>query len=234
MAAEFNFFVFRSSKVEASEKRAKQAKIQETLYRHFASTGIPKGLHCLSLKLTTEYTSNARARCELPSPELVPHLVNNSFHHFVMATDNVLAASVVVSSIVRNANEPSTIVVHVITDRKTYAAMHAWFALYPLPPAIVEVKGVHQFPWLTKEHVPVLEALENHNNLLWYYHGDHATGTDLNDSPKLLAAKLQARSPTYISILNHLRIYLPEVTHFILYTVVFIVASNGYLFNRHK
>lgn len=197
--------------VEVFEQRAKSAKLQEALYRHFASNGIPKGLHCLSLKLTTEYSSNARARRELPSPELVPHLTDNSLHHLVVATDNILAASVVVSSTVKNAKEPWRIVFHVITDRKTYAAMHAWFALYPLPPAIVEVKGVHQFAWLTKDHVPVLEALETHNNILWYYHGDHAAGTDFSDSPRLLASKLMARSPKYISILNHLRIYLPEL-----------------------
>ncbi|MCO5557763.1 hypothetical protein L7F22_011334 [Adiantum nelumboides] len=197
--------------VEALDRQAKQAKLQEALFKHFASTGIPKGLHCLSLKLTTEYTSNARARRELPSPELVPRLTDNSFHHYIMASDNVLAASVVVSSTVKNAKQPWKIVFHVITDRKTYAAMHAWFALYPLSPAIVEVKGVHQFSWLTKDHVPVLEALETHNNVLLYYHGDLGVGTDLNDSPRLLASKLQARSPKYISILNHLRIYLPEL-----------------------
>ena len=39
--------------------------------------------------------------------------------------------------------------------------MHAWFALHPLTPAIIEVKSVHQFEWLTKENGPVLEAMEN-------------------------------------------------------------------------
>lgn len=197
--------------VEVFDQREKAAKLQEALYKHFASNGIPKSLHCLSLKLTTEYSSNARARQELPSPELVPCLTDNTLHHFVVATDNVLAASVVVSSTIKNAQEPWNIVFHVITDRKTYAAMHAWFALFPLSPAIVEVKGIHQFPWLTKDHVPVLEALETHNNILRYYHGDHGAGADLNDSPRTLASKLLARSPKYISIMNHLRIYLPEL-----------------------
>lgn len=197
--------------VDVFDQQAKMAKVNEALYRHFASSGIPKSLHCLSLKLTTEYSSNARARQELPAPELVPHLTDDSFYHFVVATDNVLAASVVVSSTIRNANEPWKVVFHVITDRKTYAAMHSWFALYPVPLAIVEVKGVHQFAWLTKDHFAILDALESHNNILQYYHGDHATGANLMDSPRILASKLQARSTTYISILNHLRIYLPEL-----------------------
>eukprot|EP01018_Ginkgo_biloba_P014171 Gb_11702 [translate_table: standard] len=102
-------------------------------------------------------------------------------------------------------------VIHVITDKKTHAAMHAWFALHPLPPAIIEVKSIHQFEWLTKDNVPILEALETHRDVRRYYHGDHAIGTDTNETLKIVNSKLQARSPKYISIMNHLRIYLPEL-----------------------
>ncbi|GFY84877.1 galacturonosyltransferase 14 [Actinidia rufa] len=103
-------------------------------------------------------------------------------------------------------------VFHVITDKKTYAGMHSWFALNPLSPAIVEVKGVHQFDWLTRENVPVLEAVENHYGIRKYYHGNHIAGANLNEiTPRIFASKLQARSPKYISVLNHLRIYLPEL-----------------------
>ncbi|OAE18650.1 hypothetical protein AXG93_3810s1190 [Marchantia polymorpha subsp. ruderalis] len=200
-----------SAMVENKDEQTRTAKLQEALYRHFASSGIPKGMHCLSLKLTSEYSTNALARQDLPSPDLAPGLTDNSLHHYVVATDNVLAASVVVSSAIKNALEPRKIVFHVITDQKTYAAMHSWFSLHPLPPAIVEVKGVHQFDWLTKDNVPVLEVLESSADILRYYHGDHSAGTDLSDSPTILAAKLQARSPKYISIMNHLRIYLPDL-----------------------
>jgi hypothetical protein len=197
--------------VEAKAQQARAAKLQEALYRHFASSGVPKGMHCLSLKLTSEYSTNALARLDLPSPDLAPGLTNNTLHHFVLATDNVLAASVVVASTVKNSADPQKIVFHVVTDQKTYAAMSSWFSLHSLSPAIVEVKGVHQFDWLTKDRVPVLEVLESSADIVRYYHGDHSTGTDLTDSPTILAAKLQARSPKYISIMNHLRIYLPYV-----------------------
>ncbi|EFJ08407.1 galacturonosyltransferase GAUT12/13/14/15-like protein [Selaginella moellendorffii] len=197
--------------LELQEQRTRTAKLQEAVYRHFASSGIPKSMHCLALKLTAEYSSNANARRELPSPELTYRLTDHSFHHFVLATDNVLAASVVVSSVIRNSAQPQKVVFHVVTDKKTYAAMHAWFALNPLPPAIVEVKSLHQFEWLTKDNIPVLEAMENHSDIRRYYHGDHTAGADLNVSPTILASRLQARSPKYISILNHLRIYLPEL-----------------------
>jgi alpha-1,4-galacturonosyltransferase len=204
--------LWRLWQVEANEERVRAAKLQEALYRHYASSGVPKGLHCLALKLTVEYSSNARARQDLPSPDLAPRLTDLALHHLVLATDNVLAASVVVASTVHNAADPEKIIFHVITDKKTYAAMHAWFSLNPLSPAIVEVKGVHQFDWLTRDNVPVLQAMETSQDMKRYYHGDHTAGTNISQySPTILAAYLQARSPKYISILNHLRIYLPEV-----------------------
>ncbi|KAH9323268.1 hypothetical protein KI387_017907 [Taxus chinensis] len=131
--------------VERLEQKTRYARMQEYLYRHIASSSIPKGMNCLSLRLADEYSSNSKARKNLPAPELVSLLTDNSYQHFVLATDNVLAASVVVSSAVRNSAKPEKIVFHVITDKMTYAPMHAWFALHPLPPAIIEL-----FPDLEK------------------------------------------------------------------------------------
>ncbi|KAL0343826.1 UNVERIFIED_CONTAM: putative galacturonosyltransferase 14 [Sesamum angustifolium] len=198
--------------MEKYEREIRESKFAELMNKHFAASAIPKGIHCLSLRLTDEYSSNAHARKQLPSPELLPLLSDNSYHHFVLSTDNILAAAVVVTSAVQSSVDPAKIVFHVITDKKTYAGMHSWFALNPLPPAIVEVKGVHQFDWLTRENVPVLEAVENHNGIRNYYHGNHIAGANLSDTtPRTFASKLQARSPKYISLLNHLRIYLPEL-----------------------
>lgn len=199
--------------IEKLEREIRESKFSELMNKHFAASSIPKGIHCLSLRLTDEYSSNAHARRQLPSPELLPLLSDNSYHHFVLSTDNILAASVVVTSAVQSSLKPEKIVFHVITDKKTYAGMHSWFALNPASPAIVEVKGVHQFDWLTRENVPVLEAVENHNGIRNYYHGNHIVGANLTDTtPRTFASKLQARSPKYISLLNHLRIYLPEVS----------------------
>ncbi|RWV94629.1 hypothetical protein GW17_00042813 [Ensete ventricosum] len=153
--------------MEHMDREVKRSRLSEQLHKHFAATAVPKGIHCLSLRLTDEYSSNAQARKQLPPPELLPLLSDDSYHHFVVATDNILAASVVVTSVVRSSLQPERVVFHVITDKKTYPAMHSWFALNSLSPAVVEVKGVHQFDW--------------------------------------------ARSPKYISLLNHLRVYLPEL-----------------------
>ncbi|TKV97491.1 hypothetical protein SEVIR_9G498200v4 [Setaria viridis] len=205
------FAVRLKATMESMDKEVKRSRLAEQLYKHYAATAIPKGIHCLSLRLTDEYSSNAHARKQLPPPELLPLLSDNSFQHYILASDNILAASVVVSSTVRSSSVPEKVVFHVITDKKTYPGMHSWFALNSISPAIVEVKGVHQFDWLTRENVPVLEAIENHRGVRNHYHGDHGTVSSASDNPRVLASKLQARSPKYISLLNHLRIYLPEL-----------------------
>ncbi|CAH8327700.1 unnamed protein product [Eruca vesicaria subsp. sativa] len=198
--------------IEKFERDIRETKFAELTNKHFAASSIPKGIHCLSLRLTDEYSSNAHARRQLPSPEFLPVLSDNSYHHFILSTDNILAASVVVSSAVQSSSKPEKIVFHIITDKKTYAGMHSWFALNSVAPAIVEVKGVHQFDWLTRENVPVLEAVESHNGLMNYYHGSHVAGANLSETtPRRFASKLQSRSPKYISLLNHLRIYIPEL-----------------------
>ncbi|XP_059640296.1 probable galacturonosyltransferase 13 [Cornus florida] len=206
------FALILKGMMERSEREIRESKFAELMNKHFAASSIPKGIHCLSLRLTDEYSSNAHARKQLPSPESLPLLTDNSYHHFVLSTDNILAASVVVSSTVQSSLNPERIVFHVITDKKTYAGMHSWFALNSVSPAILEVKSVHQFDWLTRENVPVLEAVENHNVVRNYYHGNHVAGANLSEiTPRIFASKLQARSPKYISLLNHLRIYLPEL-----------------------
>ncbi|PHT55183.1 putative galacturonosyltransferase 13 [Capsicum baccatum] len=164
--------------MEISEREIREAKFAELTNKHFAASAVPKGIHRLSLRLTDEYLSNAHARKQLPSPELLPLLSDNSLHQFVLLTDNILAASVVVNSAVQSSLKPEKIVFHVITDKKTYAGMHSWFALNPVSPAIVEVKGIHQFEWLTRENVPVFEAVESHYGIRKYYHGNHIAERD--------------------------------------------------------
>ncbi|XP_047313525.1 probable galacturonosyltransferase 13 [Impatiens glandulifera] len=206
------FAMILKGMMERYEKEVKESKFAELTNKHFAASSIPRGIHCLSLRLTDEYSSNAHARRQLPSPDLLPLLSDNSYYHFVLATDNILAASVVVTSAVRTFLKPEKIVFHVITDKKTYAGMHSWFALNPVSPAVIEVKSVNQFEWLTRENVPVLDAVENHSTIRKYYHGNHVSRADrIETTPRSFASKLLARSPTYISLLNHLRIYLPEL-----------------------
>ncbi|KAK4804418.1 hypothetical protein SAY86_004235 [Trapa natans] len=194
------------------EQRTRMAKIQEYLYRHIASSSIPKQLHCLTLRLANEHSSNAGARLQLPTAELIPALINNSYFHFVLASDNVLAASVVAASLVRNSLRPHMVVLHIITDKKTYSPMQAWFSLHPLGQAIVEVKALHHFDWFARGKVPVLQAMEKDQLKRSQFRGGSSAIVKNNtEKPHIIAAKLQALSPKYNSMMNHIRIHLPEL-----------------------
>lgn len=195
------------------EQRTRTAKIQEYLYRHVASSSIPKQLHCLTLRLAAEHSINAAARLQLPAPELVPALVDNDFNHFVLASDNVLAASAAAASLVRNSLRPGRVVLHLITDRKTYSPMQAWFSLHPLSPAIIEIKALHHFDWFAKGKVPVLEAMEKDQRVRSKFRGGSSAiaAANTSEKPVVVAAKLQALSPKYNSMMNHIRIHLPEL-----------------------
>ncbi|KAF6159262.1 hypothetical protein GIB67_032033 [Kingdonia uniflora] len=206
------FAVKLKAMVSLLEQRTRTAKIQEYLYRHVASSSIPKQLHCLALRLANEHSNNAAARLQLPAPESVPYLVDNSFFHFVLASDNVLAASVVASSLVRNSLHPEKVVLHVITDKKTYSSMHAWFSLHSSTPAIIEVKGLQHFDWFSKGKVPVLEAMEKDARARSQFRGgSSAIIANNTEKPNVIASKLQALSPKYTSLMNHIRIHLPEL-----------------------
>ncbi|XP_043706044.1 probable galacturonosyltransferase 12 [Telopea speciosissima] len=206
------FSVKLKALVSLLEEKTRAAKIQEYLYRHVASSSIPKQLHCLALRLANEHSTNVGARLQLPSPAFVPYLVDNSFFHFVLASDNVLATSVVATSLLRNSLHPEKVVLHIITDQKSYNSMHAWFSLHPLTPAIIEVKGLHHFDWFTKGKVPVLEAMEKDQRIRSEFRGGSSAIVSNNtDKPYIIASKLQALSPKYNSVMNHIRIHLPEL-----------------------
>ncbi|KAL0673473.1 hypothetical protein Bca4012_001454 [Brassica carinata] len=133
--------------VTLMEQRTRTAnKIQEYLYRHVASSSRLKQLHCLALKLANEHSINAAARLQLPEDELVPTLVDNNYFHFVLASDNILAASVVAK----------------------------------------EGSGAGSYGEESESEVSVQRWI-------------------------IMAAKLQALSPKYNSLMNHIRIHLPEL-----------------------
>ena len=183
------------------------ARQQESVSWHLASHGIPKSLHCLCLKLAEEYAVNAMARSRLPSPEYVTRLVDPTFCHLVLLTDNVLAASVVVASAVENSANPEKLVFHIVTDKKTYTPMHAWFATNSIKSAVVEVKGLHQYDWSEEVNAGVKEMLEI-NHLIWKHY--HNKEKDLNYSQEH-KRYLEALRPSSLSLMNHLRIYIPKV-----------------------
>ncbi|XP_043702937.1 probable galacturonosyltransferase 15 [Telopea speciosissima] len=194
------------------ERRVRLAKHQELIYRHHAAYGIPKSMYCLCLRLAEEYSINALARSPLPPPEAVSRLADPSYHHVALLTDNILAASVVVSSAASNAANPEKLVFHIVTDKKTYAPMHAWFALNSAAaPAVVEVKGLHQFDWSHHVNVGVKEMMEIHRSS-WNRHYKNLKEGKCDELEEgELVKRLEDLNPSCLSLMNHLRIYLPKL-----------------------
>ncbi|KAL0286275.1 UNVERIFIED_CONTAM: putative galacturonosyltransferase 15 [Sesamum angustifolium] len=195
--------------IQNMEHIVKTAKGHESVYWHLAAHGVPKSLHCLSLKLAEEFAVNAVARSRIPLPQYVYRLTDPSFHHVVILTDNVLAASVVISSAIKTSINPEKLVFHVVTDKKSYTSMHAWFAVNKIDSAVIEVKGLHQYDWSHEVNVRVKEMLEIHHQI-WNHEYKKLKREDLEYTEENYH-KLNVLNPSCISLLNHLRVYLPEL-----------------------
>ncbi|XP_061369852.1 probable galacturonosyltransferase 15 [Gastrolobium bilobum] len=203
-------FAFKTkAMLSRMEREVQSARKQESVFWHLASHGVPKSLNCLCLKLAEEYAVNAMARSRLPPPEYVSHLVDPTFHHLVLLTDNVLAASVVVTSTIENSDNPERLVFHIVTDKKTYTPMHAWFAINSIKSAVVEVRGLHHYDWSEERNAGVKEMLET-NHLIWKHYYNNYKEEDLDYSEEHNRC-LESLSPSSLSLLNHLRIYIPEL-----------------------
>jgi alpha-1,4-galacturonosyltransferase len=96
---------------------------------------------------------------------------------------------------------PEKHVFHIVTDKLNYAAIKMWFISNPPGDATIEVKNIEDFNWLTPRYSPVLKQLKSKSMVEYYFKSQHA-GSDEN---------LKYRNPKYLSILNHLRFYLPEI-----------------------
>ncbi|CAK9859436.1 unnamed protein product [Sphagnum jensenii] len=184
--------------LQSVEDQARRLQKHSNFLNQLAAKTVPKGLHCLSMCLMVEY--HARFPDE---KEFVDHekLEDPCLYHYAIFSDNILAAGVVVNSTVFNAKEPEKHVFHVVTDKLNYGAMKVWFLVNPPGKATIHVQNVDDFKWLNSSYCPVLQQLESASMKEYYFKADHATGS----------ANLKFRNPKYLSVLNHLRFYLPKV-----------------------
>ncbi|CAH2056552.1 unnamed protein product [Thlaspi arvense] len=60
-----------------------------------------------------------------------PQFEDPTLYHYAMFSDNIIAVSVVVRSVVKNAEEPWKHVFHVVTNRMNLAAIKVWFRRRP-------------------------------------------------------------------------------------------------------
>ncbi|URE24916.1 Glycosyl transferase family 8 [Musa troglodytarum] len=183
-----------------NEKMKSEAE-KNTKYGQIAAEELPKGLYCLGIRLTMEWFGNPNLqRDSLERKHSLEKLRDNSLYHYCIFSDNILATSVVVNSTSMNSKNPDKIVFHLVTDEMNYAPMKAWFSMNNFRGATIEVQKVEDFSWLNASYVPVLKQLQNSETQNFYF-----SGTGDNRTP------IKFRNPKYLSMLNHLRFYIPEV-----------------------
>ncbi|XP_022574855.2 putative galacturonosyltransferase 2 isoform X2 [Brassica napus] len=188
--------------LQTAEEELVSTQTHTTFLNQLASKSIPHAIHCLTMTLNLEYSLLPAPMRHFPRME---NLENPDLYHYALFSDNVLAASVVVNSTVTNANDPSLHVFHIVTDKLNFGAMSMWFLLNPPKEATVHVQRFEDFSWLNSSYSPVLRQLESEAMKKFYFK------TERSESAESGAENLKYRYPKYLSMLNHLRFYIPKI-----------------------
>lgn len=186
--------------IQALEERGSAATVQSTTFGQLAAEAVPKGLYCVGVKLTMEYSKDSNIQKLINDRKNSPRFTDNNLYHFCLFSDNILATSVVVNSTIYNADHTKQFVFHIVTDNVNYRAMQAWFTMNDYKGAAIEVQCVDDFTWLNASYVPVLKQLQDAETQGYYFKDSQDT-----------SSALKFRNPKYLSMLNHLRFYIPEI-----------------------
>ncbi|KAL1537192.1 polygalacturonate 4-alpha-galacturonosyltransferase [Salvia divinorum] len=184
--------------LHSAEEQLRAHKKQNLFLTHLTAKTVPKGLHCLPLRLSTEYFMLNSSQQQFPNKE---KLEDPQLYHYALFSDNVLATAVVVNSTIIHTEDPSKHVFHIVTDRLNFAAMKMWFLANPPGRATIQVQNIEEFTWLNSSYSPVLKQLGSPTMIDYYFKNRHAE-SDSN---------IKFRNPKYLSMMNHLRFYLPEI-----------------------
>ncbi|KAI4326581.1 hypothetical protein MLD38_031881 [Melastoma candidum] len=192
--------VTMKSHIQALEDRANAATVQSVVFGQLVAESLPKNLHCLSTKLMTDWLTKSAIQQRADDSRNLPRLVDNNLYHFCIFSDNLLGTSAVVNSTVSNAEHPKQLVFHIVTTRISYGPMQAWFQSNDFKGAAMEVQLVEEFSWLNASYAPIVKQLSNSDTRTYYFGGSQ----DSSAEPKL-------RNPKFVSLLNHLRFYIPDI-----------------------
>jgi hypothetical protein len=97
--------------------------------------------------------------------------------------------------------------------------MHAWFAVHQIHPAVVEVKGLHQFGLSAIHGQSVVETIKEVRLSKSLYSQYGGADWDIR--------WLESLKPSTYSVLNYLKIHLPEVSFFLSFIVITISTTGG-------
>lgn len=86
--------------LHSAEEQLRVHKKQTMFLTQLTAKTLPKGLHCLPLRLSTEYYNLNPAQQQFPHQD---KLEDPSLFHYALFSDNILATAVVVNSTVTNA-----------------------------------------------------------------------------------------------------------------------------------
>lgn len=188
--------------LQSAEENVNALKKKSAFLIQLAAKTVPKPLHCLPLQLAADYFLQGYQNKEQANKD---KLEDTSRYHYAIFSDNVLATSVVVNSTVLHAKEPENHVFHIVTDKLNFAAMKMWFLVNPPAGATIQVENIDDFKWLNSSYCSVLRQLESSRIKEYYFKANHPSSLSLGSD------NLKYRNPKYLSMLNHLRFYLPEV-----------------------
>ncbi|CAL0326887.1 unnamed protein product [Lupinus luteus] len=188
--------------LQSTENSVNILKKRSAFLIQLAAKTVPRPLHCLPLQLAADYYLQDYHKKRSFDKEKIE---DPSLYHYAIFSDNVLATSVVVNSTVQNAKEPEKHVFHIVTDKLNFAAMRMWFLINPPSKATIEVQNIDDFKWLNSSYCSVLRQLESARIKEYYFKANHPSSLSVGSD------NLKYRNPKYLSMLNHLRFYLPEV-----------------------
>lgn len=86
--------------IHSTEEQLHVLKKQTLFLTQLTAKTLPKGLHCLPLRLTTDYYKLNASQQQFANQE---KLEDPKLYHYALFSDNILATAVVVNSTVVNA-----------------------------------------------------------------------------------------------------------------------------------